>query len=195
MAGTSAERGREVRQRLIGAAAELVAECGWNGVSTRAVAERAGVGAGLVHYHFASLQALLSEAAVGVMRDVLGRAAPLLAEAHRAEGVVELMLASLDDYTGLDPTSLLFTETYLAATRDEQVRDAVRDLVATFRGQLADWLRRDGVADPEATAAVLAAAMDGVMLHRALDPGMTAEAVTPVVRRLLGRDTNKGRSI
>ncbi|MGH3673909.1 MAG: TetR/AcrR family transcriptional regulator, partial [Pseudonocardiaceae bacterium] len=39
---TAAERGREVRLRLLGSAAELIAERGWTGVSTRILAERAG---------------------------------------------------------------------------------------------------------------------------------------------------------
>src|SRR5215218_10063879 len=72
MAETAADRGREVRRRLVQAARELVPERGWAAVSTRTVAERAGVAPGLVHYHFASLQALLAEAAVGAMRDLAG---------------------------------------------------------------------------------------------------------------------------
>jgi len=61
-----------VRQRLLDTAAELIAERGWTAVSKRLVAERAGVAAGLVHYHFTSVQALLSAAAVGVMRQAPG---------------------------------------------------------------------------------------------------------------------------
>jgi len=53
---TSAERGQAVRRRLLDAAAELIPELGWSGVSTRVLAERAAVTPGMVHYHFASLR-------------------------------------------------------------------------------------------------------------------------------------------
>lgn len=70
-ARTAADRGGEVRLQLLSAAAELIAELGWTAVSTRILAERAGVTPGLVHYHFPSLQALLRDAALGMISDLL----------------------------------------------------------------------------------------------------------------------------
>lgn len=189
---TSAERGREVRTRLLEAAVALVAERGWSAVSTRTLAERAGVGAGLVHYHFASLQALLTEAAVGMMREVTRAVRPLLARAGTPSEAVRLLMASLDEYTGDDPASRMFVETYLAATRDEALREAVAGVLDDFRAELATWLRAHDVVPPEATAAVLAAAVDGLLLHRALDAGLTADSVTPVLTRIVGDDSTAG---
>ncbi|WP_306367830.1 TetR/AcrR family transcriptional regulator [Nocardiopsis sp. CC223A] len=178
------QRTQEVRERLLAAAAELIAERGWAGVSTRVLAERAGVGPGLVHYHFSSLRALLNEAALHAVTAVVQEGADRLAGATAREGL-DLLLGALDAYTGGDPVSVLFTETYLAAGRDEELRRALTRLLADFRVLLTDWLRATGVPDPDATARVLAAAMDGLMLHRPLDPSLTAEAAVPVLRRLL----------
>ncbi|GAB3280189.1 TetR/AcrR family transcriptional regulator [Parasphingorhabdus pacifica] len=183
---TAAERGREVRQRLLKAAAELIPERGWQGVSTRNLAERADVAPGLVHYHFASLQALLGEAAISEMRGMVTGIGAVLEEANTPEAVLEVMLGALDEYSGRDPASLLFIETFLAATRDDDLRRAVGSVLHDVRGMLVPVLRDHGVAEPEATAAVLASALDGVMLHRALDPDMTAGTVAPVLRRVLG---------
>lgn len=182
---TSAERGREVRRRLVTAAAELIPEVGWSAVSTRMLAERAGVAGGLVHYHFASVQALLADAAIGVMRGAIEDLGPILDGASTAAQMVEAMLESLDHYSGDDPTSLLFAETFLAATRDEQLRASLGQIVEEFRGLLAERLAQAGVQAPEETAAVLAAAVDGLVLHRALRPGLTGSSVAPVLRRLL----------
>ncbi len=182
---TAAERGQLVRQRLLGAAAELIGELGWGAVSTRNLADRAQVAPGLVHYHFRSLPALLREAATGAIRQVLAATGPAFAAADTLDAGLALMLGALDRYTGTDPMSLLFTETYLAATRDAELRAELATLVADFRRQLADWLLAHRVSDPDATAAVLAATIDGVLLHRALDTGLTASAVAPVLRRLL----------
>lgn len=185
MVVTAADRGREVRERLLRAAAELIAERGWAAVSTRMVAQRAGVAPGLVHYHFASVRALLSAAAVGAMREYLDLTEPMLARARTPAELVELSVGSLDSFTGDDPVSVLFVETYLAATRDQELRDAVAAVLADFREQFAGWFTAHGVAAPEATAAVLAAAIDGLVMQRALNPTLTAEFVTPVLNRML----------
>ena len=186
MSPTAAERGKEVRRRLLDAAVALIAERGWGAVSTRMVAERAGVAPGLVHYHFSSVQGLLSEAAVGAMREVAGALEPALAGADTPADALTALLSALDPYTGDDPTSVLFTETYLAATRDPALRAAVAEVIADFRARLGAWFGAHGVAAPAATAAVGGAAIDGLVLQRALDPALTADAVTPVLTRLLG---------
>ncbi|MDQ4117918.1 MAG: TetR/AcrR family transcriptional regulator [Actinomycetota bacterium] len=185
MARTAAEHGREVRAKLLTAAAELIPELGWAAVSTRALAARAGVRAGLVHYHFRSVQALLREAAIGVMREQLAGTAPLWERADDPETGLGMLLGALDAYTGDDPTSLLFVESYLAAGRDEALRAEMSTVVTEFRRELAGWLDRHGHPTPEDTAAVLAAAVDGVLLHRTLDPALRTATVLPVLRRLL----------
>lgn len=182
---TAADRGREVRLRLLSTAAELIAELGWSAVSTRILAERAGVTPGLVHYHFPSLQALLRDAALGMISDLLSGVESIFDDARALDRGVEMMLGSLDAYTGSDRTSLLFTETYLAAIRDETLRIELIALVDEFRRKLARWLSEHGADTPDDTAAVLAAAIDGVMLHRTLNPQLTSLAVTPVLRRLV----------
>lgn len=180
---TSAERGHEVRQRMLTAAAELIAERGWAAVSTRLLAERAGVAGGLVHYHFPSLRALLSEAALGVIGQLAEQVDAVLAEATTPQDAVDRLLGGLDEYSGRDPVSLLFVETYLAASRDPSLAAGVASVIATVRGKFADWLAAQGVPDPVDTAATVMAAIDGVMVHRALDPGLTARVVAPVLGR------------
>ncbi|MFI6736559.1 TetR/AcrR family transcriptional regulator [Nonomuraea sp. NPDC050451] len=185
MSATAAERGREARRRLLGVAAELIAERGWSAVSTRMLADRAGVAPGVVHYHFASVQALLAEAALGVMRALIEQIGAGLEQARTPDEALKLMVAGLKDYDGRDPTSLLFAETYLAAGRDESLRRSVGAVVDEFRRLLAARLAEQGVAAPEATAAVLAAAFDGIVLHRALGPGPDAADLTTVLERLI----------
>lgn len=172
-----AARGRDVRQRLLAAAVTLIAEKGWSAVSTRMLADRAGVAPGVVHYHFASLRAVLTEAAIGAMRAVVAQLRP-------GTDVIASLLDPLDSCPGDDPVSLVFVETYLAATRDDELRSAIGALVAEFQDKLTAWLTDRGVDRPAATAAVLAAAIDGLMLHRALTPAARTD-LRPVLRRLI----------
>jgi AcrR family transcriptional regulator len=190
---TTAERGREVRQRLLAAATELIAERGWTAVSTRVLAERAGVAPGIVHYHFSSMQALLVEAAVAAARALAGEVGPRLAAADSAEAMLGELFGLLEPYTGTDPLSLLLVEAYLAATRDEGLRAGLGAVIGALRRELAGFLGTHGVPDPDTTALVLAAAIDGVLLHRALLPGPSGAEVATVLRRLVPAATEGPR--
>lgn len=187
MGRTAADRGRDVRLRLLGTAAELIAELGWSAVSSRILAERAGVTPGLVHYHFPSLQALLRDAALGKISDLLSAAEAVFENTTTLDAGVGVLLGSLDALTGTDSSSwpLLLTETYLAATRDETLRGELIGLTAEFRQQLARWLAELGANAPDDTASVLMAAIDGVILHRPLNPGLSTSTVAPLLRRLV----------
>ncbi len=186
MAGSpAAERGRLARRRLLEAAVTLVPELGWSAVSTRILAERAGVTPSVVHYHFPSLQALLIEAVLGAMGEVAGAFEPALETAGTPEDAVDALLASVGEYTGTDPMSLLFAEAYLAATRDDTLRQGIREILAGLRARFGAWLAEHGVADAEGTAAVLFATVDGLLLHRALEPESGGGATSAVLRRLV----------
>lgn len=182
MTSPAAERGREVRQKLLVAAVELIPERGWTAVSTRVLAERAGVSPSVVHYHFPSLAALLNEAVLGVMRAMVGELDALLDTVSTPADAVAALLASVERYSGADPTSLLFIEAYLAATRDEALRTEISEILSGFRARFARWLAGHGQEAPEETAAVLLAVLDGLLLHRGLGAGVSTG---DVLRRLV----------
>ncbi|MFI1920223.1 TetR/AcrR family transcriptional regulator [Nocardia sp. NPDC020380] len=183
---TAAEQGRETRARLMAAAVDLVAEHGWGAVTTRMVAERAGLRPGLVHYHFPSVTDLLIDASMqaarreyeSVMAAVLAVPGP---DAMRG------MLAAIASYTSADPVTVAMTEMMLAATRHERLRGELGRLAAEGRAAMARWFRENSVvADPEATAAVIVALLDGLILHRLIDPSLSAVDVTGPLLRAVG---------
>jgi AcrR family transcriptional regulator len=176
-----------VRQRLLRTATRLIPELGWNAVSTRILAQRAGLAPGLVHYHFESLQALLREASLASMRESLQSIDAIFEQADTLESGLDMLIGALDAYTADDPASLLFVEAYLASLRDPRLAQDLAALVVHFRHRFAEWLVAHDQSQPEATAAVLAAALDGVLLHRALGPDLTASAVRQVLGRVLVR--------
>jgi len=182
---TAAERGREVRQRLLAAAVELIPERGWTAVSTRVLAERAGVTPSVVHYHFPSLAALLREAVVGLMRQMLAGFDAVLAGATTPADAVDVLLGSVDQYSGADPLSLLFVEAYLAATRDELLREQLHGMVEDFRQRVGRRFAEHGIPDAAETAAVFLASIDGLLLHRGLGARSDTRAVIRVVRRIV----------
>ncbi|WP_405072018.1 TetR family transcriptional regulator [Kribbella sp. NBC_01510] len=180
-----AEHGLQARERLLSTAIELVPERGWSAVSTRILAERAGVSPSVVHYHFSSMPALLGEAVVTAMRGMLAEASALLEAAETPAEIVDRLVGSVDQYTGADPMSLLFVEAYLASTRDDDLRRQIVAEVDGFRSELAASLANRGVPAAEATAAVLSAAIDGLVLHRGLGAGPDTAASARLLRRLV----------
>jgi AcrR family transcriptional regulator len=174
-----------VRQRLLAAAVELIPERGWAAVSTRVLADRAGVTPSVVHYHFPSLAALRNEAVVDVFRTVLAEVDAVLDAVGSPAEAVEAMLAAVDRYTGADSMSLLGIEAYLAATRDEGLREQISGVAEEFRQRLGRWLGAHGVPAPVDTAAVLVATVDGLLLHRGLGAGTSAGSAAAVLRRLV----------
>lgn len=181
----SAEQGHQMRQRLLAAAVELIPERGWTAVSTRVLADRAGVSPSVVHYHFTSMPELLNQAVITAMRRVLDDAGGVLDSAQTPDDVVAALVGSVDQYSGADPMSLLFVEAYLASTRDEQLRRRLVAVVDELRSRLSVRLAAQGVPEPEETAAVLAASIDGILLHRGLGAGPPAGASARVLCRLV----------
>lgn len=187
MAEVSAERGRATRERLLRAAVSLIGEVGWSGVSTRMVAQRAGVNPGVVHYHFASVSDLLVAAGVGFARELLEQAGTELASRPSVADGIDWLLRELSRYSGTDPASLLLAEMFLAAGREPGLRAELGALVAGFRSRVAGWLREHGQgARAEQSAVVIAALIDGLVLHRALDPALDPATLAGPLRAMLG---------
>jgi AcrR family transcriptional regulator len=186
MPAEASQHAASTRDRLIRAAVQLIPELGWGSVTTRKVAARAGVRPGVVHYHFASVSDLLVEAAVQFSHDALAEPMAALASAPDVASGVDRLLTSVDSIASNDPAALMLSECFLAATREERLREQLRDLITVFRSDVAVWLRRHGHhADADATAAVLAAMLDGLFLHRAVDPALRMEPLRAPLHRLI----------
>jgi AcrR family transcriptional regulator len=178
------------RARILAAAAELVGERGWDAVTTRAIAERASVNQALVHYYFGSMDVVLREAVLAAMRSELGAAlAPLMAGVPLGDGLRGLgrELGTLDPSS---PRAMLFVEAILRTARDPLVREAMADELRAARALLAERIASEvgaGVVRPDVSppdlAALITAALDGLLLHRIAD-GSTS--VPGAVEALLG---------
>ncbi|MEU2281073.1 TetR/AcrR family transcriptional regulator [Streptomyces sp. NPDC013178] len=181
----SATRGEQTRARLFDAAVHLIAEEGWGAVTTRKIAERAGVRPGVVHYHFATVTDLLVDAALDATRRELGRGLDLLREAGDVATGLRQVLRAVAEYAADEPLTALLSETLLAARRIGRLREELSALLRELRAVTAEWLRSTGRAEePEASAVVLLAALDGLVLHLLLDPELPTESLAGPLARL-----------
>ena len=183
----------ETRQRLLRAAAELIAEVGWGRVTTRAVATRAGLPHGTVSYHFHGKQELLTEAAL----DTFVRAFPVdqLHAPATLPDLVSLFEPWISEPGDADPVvSRVGIEAMLESERNPLLRERLRVLLREFREAVADLARAaqaSGSApagvSPEAIATLVGAIGDGLFLHARLDPDLDAAAALGALRQLLSR--------
>ncbi|MFC4138634.1 MULTISPECIES: TetR/AcrR family transcriptional regulator [unclassified Microbacterium] len=167
----------DTREKIIEAAASLIPEVGWGGVSSRRVAERAGVSTGVIHYYVASIEELRRVAAVGRIRlFFLDRINVALTEQDPIDAV-ETLLRALSQTEPHDPELLLLYESLVAANRDEQLRDEIGASLAELRDRLCDWFAERGIASPRAVAVTLTAAIDGYLLQRSMDPALEPDSL------------------
>lgn len=167
-----APRRTETREKLIDAAASLIPELGWDNVSSRRVAERAGVNLGVIHYHVDSIAELRRIAALRTVRTFFeGPAREVLSETDPRAAIGGL-LHGLSAGGPRDPELLLLFETLVAAGRDERLRTEIAAALTELRAQLFEWLTERGAANPAAASVTITAAIDGYLLQRALDPSL-----------------------
>jgi len=184
--------GDATRARLLDAAATLVAERGWGSVTTRAVAERAGVNQALVHYHFGNMEHLLGDAVMARLQPVVeGLAEELLDDRPFVDGIGRTMRL-LDQFDLESESGVLMAEALLRATRDERIAAAMGGVVGSWTAMLEPRIRtaqergviRDDI-EAGALARVLAAIFDGYLIQRMADPSTDSQAAATTITQLL----------
>jgi AcrR family transcriptional regulator len=162
-------RGDATRERLLGAAVELLEEGGYAAASVAAIAERGGVSAGALYRHFPSKAELFVE----VFRTVAERKLAELYEASSVQGaVVDKLEAVIGEFTrnSLDKPRLAWALGYEPV---DPLVDAERLAYRqTYRERLADLLRR-GIASgelPEQDAELTAASLIGAISEALVSP-------------------------
>ncbi|MCW4457973.1 TetR/AcrR family transcriptional regulator [Microbacterium sp. MPKO10] len=186
--------GATTRGRLLAAAADLIAEMGWGRVTTRAVAERAGLPHGAVSYHFRGKQSMLVEAAAAAVEEMFPDS-----ELTAVESVEELFAWTSEAGAGSARAGVLL-EAMREASRDEQLRDRIAAVLGRLRLRVAEIVAVEGGSSPRpagSTAADVATAIvaagDGLWLHSLLDPRLDVSGATAALSRLAKPGTEEGR--
>jgi AcrR family transcriptional regulator len=137
----------EGRERLLDAAVRLIAREGIDNVRIARIAAEAGVSAGLVHYHFASRDALLEEAIEHSYERAGDMRLAALGEG-RADAVLRLR-AMIDQCLPSTPALredwVLWVELWLRGARDPALRPVAARLYARLHGWFAEAIA-DGIA-------------------------------------------------
>lgn len=172
------------KKRILSAATHLIAELGWPAVTTRRIAERAGVNNALIHYYFGTKDALLLEAVAEMFTEEFeGPMSRMFTAPTFRSGMQAYVdyLRTIEDHgSGVTVT----VEALMRGVRDEAVRTWIEDLLGGVRQMIeqlviAAQARGELPADldPGGAAVVLAALMDGLVLYRLVFPDLDLDAV------------------
>jgi len=163
------------RDRILQAAFAVLSRQGYENTSIKEIAEEAGVAQGLVHYYFKTKQGL-----VLAVLDEVCRVMKLYATEGEAgaRNAYDTFKALLKDSRA---THALYIQLIAVGLHDKEVGAGVLDFLTEDRAhieQLATQVLAEREADPSPArgiAAVIEAAVLGIMIQNLVDPGFDAD--------------------
>jgi AcrR family transcriptional regulator len=172
--------------RIVEAMRVSVAARGIAGSTFDHVAREAGVSRGLLHYYFGTKEQLLVEVVRRECDVRLNRLEESIVGAWSADGVLEALVRSFEDFLGAAPaTASMFYEMLTLAQRNVEIATELAQLGRRMREHLADALRTKSEAgvvalrsDPVEVAAFLFMIADGIIVRRLSEPEFD---MTPVM--------------
>lgn len=186
---TQTQRRAQTREALLNATVGMLVEAGFAGVTTRAVADRAGVSIGALQHHFRSKSELVAAAiehlSAELTRELVARA-PTATRSERelAEELVDVLWAL---HKG--PLMAAMAELAVAARTNLELRDRLapvqREAIAASSSVAARLFPRAAAhAPPAAVMDTALGTLRGLALLRFVDPA-AAEAMWPSTRQHL----------
>jgi DNA-binding transcriptional regulator YbjK len=177
------------RATILDAALGVLADQGMRGLTHRAVDARAGIPAGSTSYYFRSRAALVGGCVQRLLARDLAQELPEVLAAPAGDLVDVLTAVAVGLATTQRHRTIARFELSLAATRDPELRSALREGGDAVRALGAGALAAAGAADPEALAGRVAAIVDGLVLTALVrgpdDPAALAAWMRPALERAL----------
>jgi AcrR family transcriptional regulator len=175
------------RERILAAAVRRIASDGIDAVRIARIAMDAGVSTALVHYHFATREALLAEA----LEFSFAQTGDL--RTMRGDGLLRAMVEECLPLPGEQETEwVLWVELWLRAIRHPELRPFAAEQYRRMRDWLAEAIERGGfetTEDADVIADRVLALIDGFGIRSLLgDPQMPLERAREEVWGVLARD-------
>lgn len=182
-------RGARTRERLIDAAADLVAQEPSATVGLERIARAAGVAKSSLLWHFGSKEQLYLEV---VDRWFSAFQERVVAELGGGRDLREVLPLLIDAYVAFlqerpEANPVLFTLLF-GSPKGGEVRSRIAEMYREFRRAICDNTRLGGQPVAEEDAALVVAALDGIFLQWFIDPqGFDHVATFARLREYLGR--------
>jgi AcrR family transcriptional regulator len=191
------EEQHKTKERIIAAAARVLAEKGYDATTLREISREAQAAQGLVHYYFGGKDELLVEALQAAGRQFHQRMEHL-AQHMSTDWTLDALLTQLRERVDLEPDVYrLRYESFSLGLHNPLIEPRVRERLAQRRDEIGSVIARalenmegtDGVkrssVDPTMLAALLLSLFDGLALQKILDPTFDLEAAYGLLAQML----------
>ena len=179
------------RARLLNAALELFATRGYASTPVDAIADAAGVSAGLLYYHFDSKSAVL----FAIFEQSLTDVQATFAAADREPAALDRLPALLRSAGTIVPRHRLFWAVWYGLRMQQDVLKSLGPSVTQFTAAIVRTLERYlseiHWPEPDIEAQLLFAQIDGMCQHYVLDPDHYP--LERMIERLVERYSKGGR--
>lgn len=185
---TRADIAAETRAAILTAAAEVIAEIGFENVRMRIVAERAGVSTAALHYHFDTREKLFAEA-LRFSFEHTGRDVYQSTETDSAtKRLARIITASLPTTESLHREWAMYQELWCRANREPEARAVAIELNRAQQGWIEETLA-DGIAagefarcDTSAHARLISSLCDGFGVQLMFgNPSLTVDSARTAI--------------
>jgi TetR/AcrR family transcriptional regulator, regulator of biofilm formation and stress response len=176
-----------MRERILRATMQLIADGGVAAVTNRRVAAAAGVSPGSLTYHFTSQAELLRESLLLYVQEETVRREDIARELARACPSVEQVAQAVEQLAASSadiPQQIAELELHLQAARDAELRDASRRCFQAHDKIAAAALGALGVAESERHAAKVVALMTGLAIRRLAEGSDDAQGTSEALLAL-----------
>ncbi|SDG05199.1 DNA-binding transcriptional regulator, AcrR family [Sinosporangium album] len=177
-----ADQADQRRAELLDAARRVVLDKGLAGTRVADIAKATGVSGGLIHYHFATKDELIT----AMLRATLDQESARLAELTEGPGgPVERLDRLLRFYipeSRSDQSWILWIDAWTSAVREPAIREIVLELEAAWSAAVERVLRHGAASgdftcdDPAGAAERLDAMLDGLIVRYTLHPSALSRA-------------------
>ncbi|RXT44306.1 TetR/AcrR family transcriptional regulator [Bradyrhizobium betae] len=179
------------RGEILGAAIRCFIKDGFRGASTTDICTEAGISPGHLYHYFPSKEAIIE-----AMIDLgLAHAAERFGKIIEADDVIEALLVDIEDNSlRFRPAQLLNLDGLAEAARNPEFAKIIERHTAAVRRMWSDFLRRaqeqgrvDSGLDPDATANILIALIDGSRAMPIRNPKLDIRQSAEHLRTMLVR--------
>jgi AcrR family transcriptional regulator len=191
------EQQQQTKERIIAAAAKVLAEKGYEATTLREISREAQAAPGLVHYYFGGKDELLAQALQAVGRR-FHQSMESLARQMSTNWSLDTLLTKLRERVDLEPEVYrLHYESFSLGLHNPIIAPRVRERLAQRRSEIGSIIaialgnmeKSEHVerlsSDPTLLAALLLALFDGLALQKIMDPDFDIEAAYQLLAQML----------
>jgi AcrR family transcriptional regulator len=181
-----------MRHGIVRSSVELIGEIGWSRVTTRKVAERAGVNNALIHYYFGSKENLLREAVISLFTEEFEGPLSSLIQAEDIVTGIDHLFTAIGELDVTQVRLIALSEAMLQGLRDDVIRSWTQQVLDETTKRLAEQISRDQRAgrvrsdlDPGGAALVIVGLIDALVLYRFNHPTLDLEPPRRAIHTML----------